>query len=806
MAPAIALRPAPGTDRNEELVLTFAEPLPAGPATLEIAYDAPFAPDLAGLYRVDQDGRTYVFSQFEATDARRAMPCFDEPGYKTPFEVTITAPAALAAFSNAREASVSNAGGMAVHRFEPTPPLPTYLVALAVGDYDVAEGRKAPVPIRVITPKGQAGQVASALEAADALVTQLSSYFAIPYPYAKLDLVAVPDLAAGAMENAGLLTFRSSLLVLDPGHATTGLRRTQAIVIAHELAHQWFGDLVTMRWWDDLWLNEGFATWAEAMAVDAWQPSFGATVEARGSIGHIMDEDALSTARAVRQPVHSALEAEQSFDGLTYDKGAAVLRMIERWLGPDTFRRGVQRYLHEAAWKTARADDLFRALDYVSGERVEPFAGAFLDHAGVPEVFARSVCKGGKASVELRQGRWAPLGEPAPASPLDGADASWTLPVCVAAEGRKGAACFTVGKDPITRELGPGCPAWVHPNADQVGYYRFVVDPAQLLALARAGRALDPVQRVSVVSNAWAAVRAGELAPGALLDVLRAFDGETDRRVLGEIVSVLREVGESLVDDPVRDRYRKFVAARLSARKRDLKWEPPPGPDDDERTMERQNVLYAMGDLARDEATLVEAETYAEKWLKDPAKVPGDVAAVAVPLASRRASKARLAELEDFAARATSVEQRAIAEGAMGGFDDPAVLFEAFDHAIGGAVKLSELRHVFGAAIGNPAGRSALFAWEKASWPKIRARLAGSFGWGQLVGVSGAFCTAQERSAAQAFFGEAARPIEGMTRVLEESMESSGLCVALREHGSPDLSKYLLSHSRPSAGPSVPSP
>ena len=704
VAPAIRWRPAPGTDRNEELVLTFDEPLPAGAATLEIAYEAPFAPDLAGLYRVEQDGRRYVYSQFEATDARRAMPCFDEPGYKTPFEITVTAPKGLAAFSNAPEVSASNEDAMVVHRFAPTPPLTTYLVAVAVGDFDVAEGRKAPVPIRVITPKGQGGQVSAALEAADALVTQLSSYFGMPYPYAKLDLVAVPDLSAGAMENAGLLTFRSSLIVLDPGHATTGLRRQQAVVIAHELAHQWFGDLVTMRWWDDLWLNEGFATWAEEMAVDAWQPSFGATLDARVSIGHVMDEDALSTARAVRQPVHSALEAEQAFDGLTYDKGAAVLRMIERWLGPVTFRRGVQRYLREAAWKNARAEDLFKALDYVSGEQVEPFASAFLDHAGVPEVFARTVCNGGKAGVELRQGRWLPLGEPAPASPLDGADATWTLPVCVAEEGRKGAACFTVGKEPITRELGPGCPAWLHPNADQIGYYRFVVDAPQLIALARAGRALDPVQRVSVVSNAWAGVRAGELAPSALLDVLKAFDGETDRRVLGEIVSVLHDVRESLVDDSVSDRYRKFVAARIGPRKRELKWEAPPGPEDEERTIERQSVLFAMGDLARDEATLTEAETYAEKWLKDPSKVPGDVAAVAVPLASTRAGKARLAELEDFASHAGSIEQRAIVEGAMGAFEDPAVLFEAFDYALGGGVRLSEMRHVFGAARGLPRG------------------------------------------------------------------------------------------------------
>ncbi len=787
----VTARHAPGSASADEIVLTFAEPLGPGPATLAIDYDAPFAPDLAGLYRVDQAGRSYVFSQFEVADARRALPCFDEPGFKTPYEVTVTAPRGLVALSNAPEIANEDApDGASVHRFAPTPPLPSYLLAFAVGDFDVAEGRKSPVPIRVVTVKGRGGQVGAALEAADGLVTTLSAYFAMPYPFAKLDLVAVPDLSSGAMENPGLITFREALLVQDPARATTGLRRAQAVTLAHELAHQWFGDLVTMRWWDDLWLNEGFATWAEAMAVDAWQPSFGATQDALSGLGGVMDADALPSARAVRQHIGSVIEADAAFDGLTYDKGAAVLRMIERWIGPDTFRRGVQRYLRDNAWKTARADDLFRALDYVSTDHVESFASPFLDRPGVPEVFARRVCAAGKSTLELREGRWQALGAPPP----PGAGVPWTVPVCVAAEGRKGAACFTVGQEPIARELGPGCPAWFHPNADQVGYYRFVVDPAQMLSLARGGAALDAIQRFGVVDSAWAAVRAGAMDPGTLLDVLKAFDGETNRRVLSEVVGVLRGVDDSLVDDVVQDRYRRFVAARLGARKRALGWEggsASPTAADDDRAIQREIVLAAMGDVAHDESTLREADVYARKWLADPASVPADVAAVAVPMASMRAGKDRLDALR-AAAKRLEVPDRTIALRAMGAFEDPAVLFDAFDAAIGGEVKLSELRHVFGSALGHRATRPALFAWEKSHWTKLGERLPGSFGRGQLIEVAGVMCTAAERAEARAFFEDAVKPLEGMPHALDNALEGSAMCVALREHGSADLSRYLM--------------
>ncbi|HTB76814.1 MAG TPA: M1 family metallopeptidase [Polyangiaceae bacterium] len=788
-------RLASGGVTPEELVLEFAKPLPAGPAVVEIAYDAPFASDLAGLYRVEEQGRWYAYTQFESTDARRAFPCFDEPGFKTPYEVTITAPAGMIALSNSPETQSvpASADGALLHTFAPSPPLPTYLVAFAVGDFDVAEGRKEPFPIRVITTKGRAHLASVALDVAAALIDKLGEYFDMRYPYAKLDLVAVPDFAAGAMENPGLVTFRDVLLLIDPLHATTSTRRAQAEVIAHEFAHQWFGDLVTMKWWNDIWLNEGFATWAEAKVVDQWKPNFGATMGQIANVEHVMDTDALRSARAVREPVRSTSDAMEAFDGITYQKGAAVLRMIESFLGPDVFQRGVQRYVHENAWKNASADDLFKALDFVSTQKVDELASGFLDHPGVPQVFSSYKCLGATGRLELRQSEWHPLGEPA--SPPESArdKRAWTLPVCVAVDGQKTRNCFTLGSEPIARDPGAhSCPAWIYPNANQAGYYRFLVERDKLFALAHAGRALDPTERLGLVSNAWAGVRQGAIAPSTLLDFLPLFDAETNRYVVEQVIDALRGVDQALVEEGARAAYEKYVGARLAGRKRALGWWPPSGHEelDDDLALERRSVLWALGELANDETTLAEADRYAGAWLRNRSNVAADTAAVAVPLASIGAGEARLVELREAARSSPTPDDRVIAIRAMGMFDDPVVLRKAFDLALGDELKLSEWRYLFGAAGGHRAARPVLYAWEKENWAKIRARAPNSLARG-MVDVAGAMCTHADQDDAQAFFSGATQGMEGVKRPLDEALESAGLCVALREHGAQEVTQYL---------------
>ncbi len=813
VAATVTSRLAHGGVVPEELVLMFAEPLPAGPAVLALVYDAPFAPDLAGLYRVEQDGRSYAYSQFEVADARRAFPCFDEPGFKTEYDVTIAAPPDDMVLTNSPEAThEAGPAGLVTHHFRTSRPLPSYLVAFAVGEFDVAEGQKEPFPIRAITTKGsgRAASTALALEAAGALVAKLADYFGVPYPYEKLDLVAVPDFAAGAMENPGLVTFRDRLLLLDAAHASTSARRAQAEVIAHELAHQWFGNLVTLEWWDDLWLNEGFATWAEGKIVDAWRPSFGATFGQLAGMQQVMDIDALQSARAVRGPVRSTSEAEEAFDGITYDKGAAVLRMLESWLGPDTFRRGVQRYVREHAWKNARAEDLFEALEYVSTQKVRQLASGFLDHPGVPDVLVGWTCGGaGGSKLELRESEWRPLGErpaerPGGIPPTNSPERprAWTLPVCLATDLDKNKTCFTLGPEPITRDLGPRCPTWVYPNADAAGYYRFLVDAAKLRALARAlpgplqstDRTLSPMERLGLVSNAWAAVRQGAIAPSAFSELLRALDPENNRFVLEQITSTLYGMDSALIDDGDRPAFQRYVVARMGGHKAALGWAPASvtsAKEDDDRALERRTVLTAMGELAMDQATLDEAEQYAVSWLKDPASVPSDVAAAAVPLASIEAGYARLYELRAAAKNATAIEDRMLAIRSMGMFRDPAILRSSLDLVLTDELKLSEVRYLLGSATRQRASRPVVFSWERDNWPKLRTRFPGGMARGLLVDIAGAPCTAAEVDEARAFFTKATEGMEGVKRRLDQALEAATLCVALREKAAGSMAGYL---------------
>ncbi|HEY8088291.1 MAG TPA: M1 family metallopeptidase, partial [Polyangiaceae bacterium] len=518
--------------------------------------------------------------------------------------------------------------------------------------------------------------------------------------------------------------------------------------------------------------------------VDAWKPSFGATIEQISDVQHVMDTDALSSARAVREPVHSTSEAMEAFDGITYEKGAAVLRMIEAWLGPEVFRRGVQRYVHENAWKNARASDLFAALDYVSAQKVGELASGFLDKPGVPSVLLSWKCGTKQGSkVELRESEWRPLGEAiAPAR-------SWTLPVCVASEGQKAKSCFTLGAEPIARDLGARCPAWLYPNAQQAGYYRFVMDRPQLLALMRSERALEPADRLGLVSNAWAAVRQGSIDPSALLEALPTFDAENNRLVVEQLTSVLTGVDRALVDESDRAAFRRYATARMAGRKAMLGWEPR-GKEDDERALERGDVLAFLGQTAEDPTTLAEAEKIAQRWLKDPASVSADAAAIAVPLASIKAGLPRLEELRAAVRGAKSPEDRTLAIRAMGNFDDPTVLRKALDIGITEELRLSDMNYLYGSAMGHRPGQAVLYAWEKDNWEKLVAHIPTFERW-VLVGVAGTMCSAGARDDAKAFLVPGTRNLEGTKRELEEGLEAAQLCIALRDHGAADVSRFL---------------
>ena len=497
------------------------EPLPAGRSTLHIEYTAPFDTPLRGLYRVKAGAEVYAFTQFESISARLAFPSFDEPRFKTPFEVTLTVPAdQFVAANTPVERAITLPNGLQRVSFVTTPPIPTYLLAFAVGPFDVVagatippnDGRPFPIPLRGIAVKGKGASLQLALEQTAQYVEALEDYFGIPYPYRKLDLVAVPDFAAGAMENVGLITFREWLLLLDAERATEGQRRAFAYVMAHELAHQWFGNLVTMPWWDDIWLNEAFATWMGNKVVHSLHPEFRSDLASLATTHRAMNRDSLTSARSIRQPILSNHDIKNAFDMITYEKGGAVLSMFEHWMGPDTFREGIRRYLRRHRGGTATSSDLLAALDEVSSEPVTAPFMSFLTQPGVPllsSADATPACKDGTRHITFHQERYFPLGSKGDAA------RSWKVPLCVRHEG--GTTCGLLDGESEGLDL-PGCPSWWMPNEDGAGYFRFSLSDDDWSALRDEGyRELSDRGRIAVADSLYAEHGRGVLETAELL-------------------------------------------------------------------------------------------------------------------------------------------------------------------------------------------------------------------------------------------------------------------------------------------------
>ena len=779
-----------GGKKPEELVLAFPAPVAAGKAVIEIAWTGSFDDELSGLYRVKDGDRWYAFTHFEPTDARRMFPSFDEPGFKTPFEVTVTVPKGQRAFANAPETSREELATGTRFRFTKTQPLPTYLVALAVGDLEVREAERfTRPPVRIITTKGKATpQMTSiALDAASGLVDALGNWFAIPYPYDKLDIVAVPEFRAGAMENAGLVTFREELLLVDPAHASVAAKKDEVVVIAHELAHQWFGDLVTASWWNDLWLNEGFATWMMWRIVEKWKPSMGGRVDAALGGLAAMEQDGLVSARSVRQPVVTTSDAESAFDGITYKKGSNILTTIERWIGEDAFQRGVRSYIQENAFKSVQSDRLFAALDAASGKDVSSMAKDYLDRPGVPEVMGEVVCEGGRWHMDAVPAQWRPLGSKAPEESMQ----SWTIPLCARVSGEKTDQCVDLVGGAPAMLAGRGCATWVHPNPG-AEYYRFSLGEKELGALADARKQLDPLARVTFLSNAWASVRNGAVDAKAMLRVLPAFDDDDARPVTDLVAQILHGMSDTVVDPEDRVAFRKFAAARMERRKKRLGWTPPAkGEALPEDALARPVVMLAMGDVAEDDTTRKEAEAIAKKWLADPSSVDGDAGAAALDLASRKADAPRLAELQQAFRTAKTREHRIAALRAMFGFDDDAILRSALDFTLGDEVKTNELRYVLAAAFGRRIARPIAEAWVEQSWDRLAQKYPGRL-LGYFARAAGVGCSDEDAAARTAFFEPRLAKVEGSDRILQEALESVSLCGALRAKSGPTLKKALL--------------
>src|SRR5450755_1578111 len=390
---------------KEMVVLSVEKPLAAGPATIHITYSGILNDEMRGLYLgKDDQGRKYAASQFEATDARRAFPSFDEPDYKATFDITAVADKGQVAISNYKVVSdTPGPGDKHTVKFATTAKISSYLAALVVGNFEYIEGSADGIPIRIYSTPGKKEMGKFALEASEYVVGYMDKYFGMKYPYGKLDLIALPDFSAGAMENVGLITFREVYLIIDDKQGAIDTKKTIAAVTSHEIAHMWFGDMVTMKWWDDIWLNEGFATWMENKPLAKWKPEWNYDLDDVSGTGGTLNVDALANTRPIHQAAETPAQIQELFDGIAYGKAASVLRMLEAYLGEQTFRAGVNAYIEKHQYSNSTADDFWGAQARTSKKPVDQIMPTFVKQAGVPIINVKSQCSGSSTSVTLDQ-------------------------------------------------------------------------------------------------------------------------------------------------------------------------------------------------------------------------------------------------------------------------------------------------------------------------------------------------------------------------------------------------------------------
>lgn len=758
----------------------FPEVLPKGDAELRVLYTGKLsATEVDGASRQIEGNDAYVFTHFEPLAARRVFPCFDEPSFKSPWQLVLRVKKGDVAVSNTPVVSEleENDGYRAV-TFAETKPLPSYLVAFAVGPFGFVDaglvGEKK-TKVRIVVPRGKETWAKFAAESTAPVLSRLEEYFGEPYPYEKLDLIAVP-LFGGAMENPGLVTYRQSLILAKPGQESTGFRRAFASVNAHELAHQWFGDLVTTRWWDDLWLNEAFATWMTPKIVGAYKPEWDVATTRAQNAGGAMRSDSLTTARAIRQPIASNDDIKNAFDGITYQKGAATIAMVERWVGAEKFQRGVRRYMREHAHRTATSEDFLAAISNEAGKDVAPAFATFLDRPGVPLVGAETRCEGGHATLALTQSRYLPAGAK-DAAPIG---APWQIPVCARfGDGkREDATCILLADTKGSATL-PYCPAWVLPNDAASGYFRTALAEPDRKKLTKRFSSLTAPEKIATLGDLGALVRSQSVGIDALLDLvpIAAKDGNVHVvELAASTLGGLRDGG--LVDPAARPEYEKLVARLFGARARALGLRAKPGENEETRWL-RAPIVDLAADQGGDAALRAECTNLAKAWLADRGAVEpetiGTVLGIAASFGDAALFDAYLAE----AKRAPDRVDRERLVWALGQFRERSLVDRALALVVGPELDPRESVRILWAELRIPQNAPVVYDFVTARFDAIVARLPRDYGAG-FPQVGAALCDASRTKDVEAFFGARAKTFVGGPRQLAQSLEALAQCSAYR--------------------------
>jgi alanyl aminopeptidase len=772
-----------------------------GKVRLEIEYSAPFNQALEGLYKVSESGEDYAFTQFEAISARLAFPGFDQPGFKTPFNTTLIVPENHVAISNTPELSNRVIDGMRVVQFAPTKPLPTYLIAFAVGELDIVEWeplpatdiRRRPLPLRGVSVKGKGQQLGYALEGTNAIVTALESYFGTPYPWAKLDILAVPDFAAGAMENVGAITYRETLLLFDDT-ATPGRKRSYKMVHAHELAHQWFGDLVTPLWWNDIWLNEAFATWMAHVAMDMAEPGENYRRDLLSKGLNVMTGDSLVNARQIRQPILSNDDISTAFDGITYSKGGAVLSMFESFLGREDFRQGVRNYMDEFQYGTATADDFIRHLAAASTSQSKELViaafNSFLEQPGLPLVDISSECNDDVLGIRLKQSRYLPLGS------KGSHEQQWNIPVCL----RIGSAdvssknCLLLTEREQRFDLAQSCPEWIVPNADSAGYYRFSMGQQDWSKLLSNSERQNTNEMMAMLGSLSGAFNSGELEIATLMSIAPQLIASPDWQVSTAPIEHMNFMYNRMASDGQREaleqRFSEYYAGKLADT-------GMANTDDRDKARLQGALVEFLAKTAKQDELRVQLVEMAKDYTGfgsdgniHPEAANAIIIGTALIVAVDELGNEFIDHLVQLALASTDAVVRGRTLSAVGNTKDAKKAAEVRNLVFSNKLRDNEISTILLPQVMMRETRDATWDWVQENIDRILERIPKE-SWGYITIVGSTFCNTEKQAEVQAFFEQRIDQLTGGPRYLAKTLEGIDLCVAKVQHHQAGFEAWL---------------
>jgi aminopeptidase N len=772
------------TPDEDKQMATFAfdKPLAAGPATLHIRYTGILNGQLRGLYLSKANDRKYAVSQLENTDARRMYPSFDEPVYKATFDITAIIDKGDTALSNSKIVSDTPGPGESQHtvKFGTTPKMSSYLVALAVGDWQCAEDTADGIPVRICGIPDKKPYADFALQAAVFSVKFYDQYFGIKYPYGKLDILGVSDFSAGAMENTGLVIARD-LIFVDPKQSSYLLRKAVAQqLIAHEIAHQWFGDLVTMKWWDDVWLNEGFATWMSFKPMEAWKPEWNLETDAVRSSTGAMGTDSLSSTRAIEAHAETPAEIQELFDDISYNKAAAVLRMVEGFVGPENFRKGVNAYLSKYAYSNATSEDFWNTIAESTHKPVDRIMSGFVKQPGVPLVSLKTTCSGGHTKADISQQRYF-----RDRSLLEaGSKERWDIPVCLKAA--KNEKCELLATEMQQIEV-VGCSGGTFGNAGGRGYYRSGYNSENFNRIASsAENTLSAPERYLLLDDTFAGLHANTLQASDFMNLAVELRDDPSTAVMDQLTNYLQYANNYLVNDSDRPQFESWIRATFGPVAEKLTWQTG-AQDSDETRARRADFLTLMGIIGRDPGAIQFAREMMDKSLKGE-PVDRTMLLAAVPIAARNGDAALYDAIIAHFSQIKTPEEALIYGQTLCLFSDPVLLTRTMKFAISPMMRAQDAPQVFGTILANPAGRQLAWDFIRNNWAEVNAKLS-NYSESGVVGNTGVFCDAAKRDELETFF--TSHKVPASDRTLQLTIEEINGCIDLRAHQEPNLQAWL---------------